>query len=140
ADRPEMFFPEEPGAAHGDGLHPVRRVRLGPDAMRLDIALRPRPGAFGRPTLHVAAGDRRFRRSLSFDLRWSRGCADVEDRLTQEIPGRASVLGGRGGGVVEVPLQALPQARRMYLKLERRFGFFDEGGWLVVETPPRSDG
>ena len=138
ADRPEIFFPQETASA-GDALHPVRRARLGPDTLRLDLVLRPRPGAFGRPTLHLATGASGERRSLSFDLRWRRGRADVKDFLTDETTGRAALRGGRRGGIVEVPLQALPSSRRLYVKLERRFGFFDEGGWLEVEDPRRDD-
>jgi len=137
ADRPEIFYSGE--AAPGDDRHPVRRVRLGPDTLRLDVVLSPRFGAFGRPTLHLATDASGERRSLSFDLRWRRGRADVKDFITDQTTGRVALRGGRRGGIVEVPLQALPGSRRLYLKLERRFGFFDEGGWLEVEDPRRDD-
>jgi len=138
ADRPEIFHPGE-SAFSRDGLHPVRRVRLGPDTLRLEVELHPRLGAFGRPTLHLATGAPGERRSLRFDLRWRRGRTEVRDFITDETTGGAALRGGRRGGIVEVPLLALPRSRRFYLKLERRFGFFDEGGWLEVEDPRREE-
>ena len=138
ADRSEIFFPGEPVPA-GDGLHPVRRVLLGTESLKLEVELHPRLGAFGRPTLHLATGAPGERRSLLFDLRWKRGRADVKDFLTDETTGGAALRGDRRGGIVEVPLQALSGTRRFYVKLERRFGFFDEGGWLEVENARRED-
>jgi LmbE family N-acetylglucosaminyl deacetylase len=138
ADRSENFYADE-ATPEVDGRHPVQRARLGPDSLRLDLVLRPRLGAFGRPTLHLAAAAPGERRCLSFDLRWKRGGADVRDRLTDETTGRAVFRGGRRGGVVEVPMHALPGPGRLYIKLERRFGFFDEGGWLEVDHPRRDD-
>jgi LmbE family N-acetylglucosaminyl deacetylase len=134
ASRPEIFFPEE-APPRPNGLHPVRGVRLGPDALRLDLALHPRLGAFGRPTLHLASDAPGERRSLSFDLRWRRRSVDVTDSRTRATQGRAALSGGRRGGTVEVPLRALPDKGRLYVKLERRFGFFDEGGWLEIDVP-----
>ena len=131
AGRPEIFLRER-GPGIGGGLHPVRRARLDDGALRLDLELRPRLGAFGRPTLHLAAGAPGTRRTLSLALRWRRGKADVRDALTAETAGSASLRGGRRGGTVEVPLASLPDSDRLFVKLERRFGFFDEGGWLEV--------
>ena len=135
-ERSEIFYRGE-AAPELDGLHPVRRVRLDPDVLHLDLVLRPRLGAFGRPTLRLAAGRPGQRQSLSFPLRWRRGGADVKDLLTDATRGRASLRGDRRGGIVEVPVQALPGAGPIYVKLERRFGFFDEGGWLEVGDPRR---
>src|SRR5207249_8393898 len=80
ADRPEIFYPDET-IPDWDGLHPVRQVRLDRDALRLDLVLQPRLGAFGRPTLRLATGRPGQRQSLSFDLRWRRGGAEVKDLL-----------------------------------------------------------
>lgn len=137
ADRPEIFYSGE--SAPGDGRHPVRRVGLGPDRLRLDIVLHPRLGAFGRPTLRLATGAPGARRSLSFELRWRRGRVEVKDSNTDETTGRAELKGGWRGGVVDVPLQPRPGPSRLYVKLERRFGFFDEAGWLEVEDPRRDE-
>ena len=135
AERDEVFFPDA-AAGVGDGLHPVRRATREGSALRLDLTLRPRPGAFGRPTLHLAAGAGGARQSLSLDLRWRRGRTHITDALTMESRGLASLRGGRRGGTVEVPLASLPQSGRLFVKLKRRFGFFDEGGWLEVNGAP----
>src|SRR6185295_4717048 len=103
AERDEVFFPDA-AAGVGDGLHPVRRATREGSALRLDLELRPRPGAFGRPTLHLAAGAGGARQSLSLDLRWRRGRSHITDALTMESRGLASLRGGRRGGTVEVPL------------------------------------
>ncbi|OLE66937.1 MAG: hypothetical protein AUG09_05005 [Acidobacteria bacterium 13_1_20CM_2_68_7] len=138
AGRPEVFFKER-GPDMGRGLHPVRRARLDDGALRLDLELHPRLGAFGRPTLHLASGLPGTRRSLSLTLRWRRGQTDVRDALTAQTAGRAALRGGRRGGTVEVPLASLPDSDRLFVKLERRFGFFDEGGWLEVNGCRRGD-
>jgi len=138
AGRPEVFFKER-GPDIGRGLHPVRRARLDDGALRLDLELHPRLGAFGRPTLHLASGLPGTRRSLSLALRWRRGQTDVRDALTAQTAGRAELRGGRRGGTVEVPLASLPDSDRLFVKLERRFGFFDEGGWLEVNGCRRGD-
>ena len=135
ADREELFFPDASAAAR-DGLHPVRRAVLDGTALRLDLKLRPHPGAFGRPTLHLAAGADGARQSLSLDLRWRRGRSHITDALTMESKGLASLRGGRLGGTVEVPRASLPRSGPLFVKLKRRFGFFDEGGWLEVDGPP----
>jgi hypothetical protein len=137
-ERPEVFYPGE-AAPEADGLHPVRRVRLDPGVLRLDLVLRPRLGAFGRPTLRLAAARPGQGPSLSFDLRWRRGDAEVKDLLTHTTRGLAALRGDRRGGTVEVPVQALPGPGTIYVKLERRFGFFDEGGWLEIQDPSRGD-
>ena len=137
-ERPEVFYPGET-TPDWDSLHPVRRARLEPDALRLDVVLQPRLGAFGRTTLRLARGPAEGSRCLSLDLRWRQGGADVKDLRTDATLGRAALHGGRRGGTVEVPIEALPLPGTFYVKLERRFGFFDEGGWLEVEDPRRSD-
>ncbi len=131
ASRPEVFL--ETSARPGTHpVHPVRRARLSPGSVRLDLVLRPRLGAFGRPRIHLAADGPGGRHSLSFDVRWRRGGADVKDLLNGRTDGRALLQGGHRGGTVVVPLPPLPGATRFYVKVERRFGFFDEGGWLEV--------
>ena len=134
ADREEIFFPDASAAAR-DGRHPVRRAVLDGMGLRLDLKLRPRPGAFGPQTLHLAAGGDGARQSLSLDLRWRRGRAPVTDPLTMQSRGLASLQGDRRGGTVEVPRASLPGPGPLFVKLQRRFGFFDEGGWLEVDGP-----
>ena len=110
----------------------MRRVRLENGTLSLDLELHPRLGAFGRPTLHLASGSPGPRHALSLALRWRRGRADLRDAATAESAGQAALRGGRRGGTVEVPVASLPDADRIFVKLERRFGFFDEGGWLEL--------
>ena len=134
ADREEIFFPDASAAAR-DGRHPVRRAVLDGTGLRLHLKLRPRPGAFGPSTLHLAAGGDGARQSLSLDLRWRRGRSPVTDARTMQSRGLASLQGDRRGGTVEVPRASLPGSGPLFVKLKRRFGFFDEGGWLEVDGP-----
>jgi len=38
-------------------------------------------------------------------------------------------------GTISLPEHLLNGASRVFLKLERRFGFFDEAGWLELPHP-----
>jgi len=44
-------------------------------------------------------------------------------------------LGCGRGGVVELPLTTLAPADRLFVKVERPCGFFDEAGWIEVPAP-----
>ena len=141
ADRPERFYPDDAGLDLESGrdpagaLHPVRLASIEAGALRLEIVLRARPGAFGRPALLFRA-DRALGggRTLSLDLDWRAGRAAIR-RDGAAGAGEARLRGGRRGGVVEIPLAALAPADRLFVKVERPFGFFDEAGWIEVPAP-----
>jgi len=143
APESETFY-ESDAEASGPGLHPVRLASFESGSLRLEIALRPRPGAWGRPTLLLAAdGAAGPAPSLSVDLDWKAGSAPI--RLHgASAPGAAApparsaaslqarLSGRRRGGLVSLPLAALPPADRLFVKIERPIGFFDEAGWLGI--------
>lgn len=101
-----------PDAARND--HPVRRAAAQDGHLELELSMRPSARAFGRGTLHAIA------------------CAEgrVVSHFSATVPRR------RHKGRFLVPRES-PSAERIYVKIERRFGFFDEAGWreLVPETP-----
>ncbi len=68
--------------------------------------------------------------------------SDAEKRAQYDRFGHAGgrnpfegFAGGPFGGDVRVPASLLAGARRVFVKLERRFGFFDEAGWLELPFP-----
>ena len=132
----ELF--RTPGAvAEHCAHHPVRHVSVEGDVVVLELARRSRPGAFGPTDLWLALerpGERQA--------------------LVGRLPRRAGALelcAGAGGALVargelrpmerNVPERAaLPAAllagwTQAYVKLERRFGFFDEAGWRSLPCP-----
>ena len=141
ADRPERFYLDDVGLDFESGrdpagaLHPVRLASIEAGALRLEIVLRARPGAFGRPALLLRA-DRALGGggTLSLDLDWRAGRAAIR-RDGAAAAGEARLRGGRRGGTVEMPLAALAPADRLFVKVERPFGFFDEAGWIEVPAP-----
>jgi len=133
--RVETFYLEG-GAASGSDRHAVRLACVEEDALRLEIVLRPRLGAHGRATLRLASDGAAGRgRTLEVDLDWKRGAVPIKRLGDGAIAGQARLLGGRRGGAVILPRAALPAAERLYVKVERRFGFFDESGWLEIAGP-----
>ena len=133
--RVETFYLEG-GPACGSERHPVRLACVEEGDLRLEVVLRPRLGACGRATLRLAADGPAGRGgTLAVDLAWKRGTAPIRRASDGAVAGQARLLGRRRGGAVIVPRAALPPAERLYVKVERRFGFFDEAGWLQIGGP-----
>ncbi len=137
----ETFYEGDAVAAAG-ALHPVRLVSREGGMLGLELVLSPRPGAFGRPTLLVAA-DAASGPALSVVLDWRAGVVPIRRRPTAasgraaDLPGgsgaaEARLQGRRRGGLVSLPLPALPQGGRLFVKIERAHGFFDEAGWREI--------
>ena len=61
------------------------------------------------------------------------------DMNAMKVPECVRAIGRAGAGTNNIPVEALSGPGTLYVKLERRFGFFDEGGWLEVENPRRDD-
>lgn len=113
--------------------HPIAvAVRDEDGALVVELAPRFKARAFGPPTLHLLPGSLSHP-GMSVPLGGRAGVRAVVDRLTRLPVGRATVA-RRGGALrvrVEPPL--LVGEGRVFLKLERLFGFFDEAGWVLSE-------
>ena len=147
--------------------HAVRRVRLEGDALHLDLERRTRPGAFGATELLLAlepaapglthdratngvAGHahpprpRHQRRALSGRLPRRPGAFELFDMASGSLVARGEVQpvsGGHGRGGpfqrVTLPSRVLSGSELAFVKLERRFGFFDEAGWRALPCETR---
>ncbi|HEU4400844.1 MAG TPA: PIG-L family deacetylase [Candidatus Polarisedimenticolia bacterium] len=127
------------GPASDPEAHPVRLAGIEEGSLRLEVAPRSRPGAFGRAAFLLVADGRHGRQeTLAIDLAWRRGAAAIRRLGSGGHAGEARLIGGRRGGLVTLPVAALPAAERLFVKIERPFGFFDEAGWLEIPAPARA--
>lgn len=114
--------------------HPIVAAREEAGALVVELAPRFKARAFGPATLVLLPGSLSHP-GLSVPLgRYARVRA-VADRLTRLPVGRATLI--RRGGAVRVRLDPplLVGEHRVFVKLERLFGFFDEAGWVCVDRP-----
>lgn len=136
ARRQESFFAMPDGDAF-ETRHPVTQVTLEADEVRICLRLGPMLRRFGKPVLELLAtgaiGVTHARLALDAGNE-----AAVFDETGTEI-GRAQLR--RDDGVIELRLPAdlFPQIDRLYLKLVRRWGFFDHAGWrfAALRSQPR---
>jgi len=122
------------GAAAGEGSqHPVRGAFLRDDRLHLELAPRSRLGAFGPVDLLITfAGGEGWR--LSLPLR--SGSGRVVRCCDRTAVVRATVTRIQSVTHVALPAALLPNGADVFVKLERRFGFFDEAGWRLVRSRP----
>lgn len=111
--------------------HPIERVQL--DSQALTVELRPRckARAFGRATLLLLPGSA-TRAAIAAPLPRRDGHSELTEYATASPAGRAE--GRRVGPCLNLSLPAclLSGERVLFCKLERRFGFFDEAGWVRI--------
>ena len=134
AESEEFGDPECPASACGH--HPVRESSVENGALHFELALRPRLGAFGRATVCLVGWNQSEMRAWLVPLphvgAWLPRSVEVISAATGLQIGQGSYVGGWTRGRLVVPLAALMPAQRLFVKLERRFGFFDEAGWREV--------
>jgi LmbE family N-acetylglucosaminyl deacetylase len=116
-----------------DEHHPVRRIVLEGSTLRLAVTTEAWAGAFDTRTLHVATNN-----SIGSGIRLSVALPEksaevnVRDVSSGTVITRARFSSNRQGGELLLSLSALLSAQKVFVKLERRFGFFDEAGWREV--------
>jgi len=116
-----------------DEHHPVRHAVMTKSTLRFAVARRTQPRAFGKTTLYIVAGDpHRGGATLSVALPWRSATVNVRDGVSGAVITQARFCGNRRQGEILLPLSALPPAERVFIKVDRRFGFFDEAGWREV--------
>jgi len=70
------------------------------------------------------------------DLDWDRKSVAIRSEPDGERLGQARLEARRDGGTVRLPRAILGDAQRLWAKVERRHGFFDEAGWMEIEPVP----
>jgi LmbE family N-acetylglucosaminyl deacetylase len=132
----EVFFAPGPVVEHSV-RHPIRHASLEGEALVLELARRSRPGAFGATDLWLALERAGERRLLVGRLPRRSGTVEVFDRAGGALIARGE-LRPRERSFPErlvIPAALLNGWVQAFVKLERRFGFFDEAGWRSLPCP-----
>ena len=128
----EVFYELGPPGAT-ELHHPVRTVELEGDQLVLCLRRLPCPRAFGPTTVHLLFPELHgIRRVMRIPLPWHSGPAPVLFADDRAYPHSAAYRGGPYRGELRVPMAPLPRLVPGYVKLESRFGFFDEAGWRTL--------
>jgi LmbE family N-acetylglucosaminyl deacetylase len=120
-------------AGRYQAMHPVYEVSPGANLLNIHIRLPGLLHRLGETTLYLIAEDAPeqapSRTRLRMTLNGDSGFAEIYDCTSNAVVGQANIR--VEGGMIEagIPLDLLTGARSFYLKLERRWGFFDVAGW-----------
>jgi LmbE family N-acetylglucosaminyl deacetylase len=126
----ERYFGEEPSAEASD--HPIRAVEWRNDACCLTLVSKHRVRAFGQRTLYLVGQTESRAYRYAIDLSIGRRRISVFDLDTRTEVGPAQLSGTVRHGTLVLPAGLLAAAGVAFAKLEHRFGFFDEAGWIEV--------
>ncbi|MDA8161635.1 MAG: PIG-L family deacetylase [Desulfobacteraceae bacterium] len=129
----EVFFKNDnPLCAYGH--HPVRDISMDNGAIRLDFVLKARFGVVGGRTIYFVVVDSSSNiKTFFLEFRGHEQNAALKSFPDNEEVGNAVVLRGRRNHftlVIEGVLFGCNDVKRLFVKLERKYGFFDEAGWL----------
>jgi LmbE family N-acetylglucosaminyl deacetylase len=138
-DREAFLIPQDAPTEICEG-HAVRRARIDGGWLCMQLVLRARPRAFGRVTLVLLAYQTDPSGAVyqfvlprsGWRVRRKLGAVGFVRTAGAEAGPRVQYRGGRRGGEVRVPLEALQPPARLFAKVQRRFGLFDEAGWREI--------
>ncbi len=128
----ERFYLAE--APTGLTQHPVRGAIRGDRFLDLTLASRSLLRSFGARTVCLVGGSSTAAVRLAVVLPARGGAAIACDPRTRRPLGEAEFHGRNGLGTLRLPAELVPEGIRLFAKVERAFGFFDEAGWK--ELPP----
>jgi LmbE family N-acetylglucosaminyl deacetylase len=123
---------------HSEGVnpcHPVRQANITAEELVLKLEMSACRGVFDRAMLCLLTScQSRAGIRISMVLpRWSVGSPiEIHDINTGQVITHAKFCGNYHRAEVKIPLSFLGPMEQCFLKLERRFGFFDEAGWLEL--------
>jgi LmbE family N-acetylglucosaminyl deacetylase len=138
ADVPERFAPGGVPAAYRPD-HVIASVGRTRGALTLRAVPRARPGAWGPIELLLLADRGETREAWTLRVASRSGTGAIL-RWRDRVPvAEAAVLRRDGIVSVDLPFDLFAGSRSGWVKLERRHGFFDEGGWrrLPLRDPAR---
>ena len=130
---PAEMFHEIAAAGSIEPHHPVRSAEIEGDRLVLRLHRQPCTRAFGPVTVQfLFPGLHGIRRTMTLALPWRSGTAPLRFSDGRAYPHPATYRGGPYRGVLSLPVAPLPRLVPGYVKLESRFGFFDEAGWRTL--------
>ena len=132
----ELFFPATAPAQHC-AEHPVRHASVEDDALVIELARRSRFGAFGATDVLLALERPGARRTLAGRLPRRAGAVELFEHPAGTLAARGEMRPTERSAPERVALPAalLAGCTHAFVKLERRFGFFDEAGWRALPGP-----
>ncbi len=120
-----------------EATHPVGQVAVDGEWIRMQLSMNVRLGAFGRATMLVLTAKDGLVRG-AFEMPVGRpGDAAIRDCLTKQTQGQGRYQGNRRQGQVFFPEDLIEAGSDIFVKIERRFGFFDEAGWRMLPLSMR---
>jgi len=140
AKNEERFYLAE--SPTGEAHHPVAKTARVGRSLEVAIESRTLLRSFGSRTLCVAGGREASPVRLSVCIPSRSGRAEVRDLRSDSTVGEAEFSGRGGRGIVRIPASLVPEGVRLFAKLERAVGFFDEAGWRELDrsAPPGRSG
>jgi LmbE family N-acetylglucosaminyl deacetylase len=127
ATREERFYLAE--SPTGIAEHPVGAALRTGESLRIPLASHTRVRAFGARTLCLVAQAPSSPVRLAMDVPSRGGAVPIRDLRSGTVVAEASFRGEGGTGDVQLPAALIPADVRLFAKVERRRGFFDEAGW-----------
>jgi LmbE family N-acetylglucosaminyl deacetylase len=110
--------------------HVVRDAALNGALLEGVIRSRPRIGAWGRRQLLLVAPGEHGRDT--FRARVRPGRSQLARPIAGDEIGQVEITSRGRARALRIQCDALAEAECVYLKVDRRFGFFDEAGWIEI--------
>jgi hypothetical protein len=122
----------EVGATEEESNHPVGQVDVEEEWVRMRLSMHVRLGAFGPATLLVLTAKDGLVRGV-FEMPVGRqGDVAIRNCATPQTQGQGRYQGNRRQGQAFFPKTLIEPGSTVFVKIERRFGFFDEAGWRIL--------
>jgi LmbE family N-acetylglucosaminyl deacetylase len=117
--------------------HVVRDAALTGRLLECVLSSRRRPGAWGRRQLLVVAPGEHGRDTLRARVRSGR--SPLARPIAGDERGHVEITSRGPVRALRIECDALARAACVFVKVDRRFGFFDEAGWIEIpQTQDRS--
>ncbi len=139
-----LVVPGSTYSTHGHAIH----LKADCESIRLELHPSHSVGAFGAITIQLAtalAGRTVSRLSIPLPLQSAGTSLPILDHLAPTLNTRRLAPLSIGAQFrrqtleLRIPRSALPTYDQLWVKCERRFGFFDEAGWIALEDEESGD-
>lgn len=134
AARPERFVCDEETMPLVS-LGAIREARILDHELEIQLRISMKPLQIDSPSVSVLAADMTGRVAMrSIDLPARTTAVAVRDASSQEVIATARYRGNGFHGILIVPLAGTSAMSRVFVKLNRRSLFFDDAGWIEVQS------